>query len=308
LRIFLNFTGGNVKGRSPDGHFSEWPTRLPRLGTAVIANGVVNDLHERLFEMEAVVTGAGSGFGRALALELADRRYDLILIDRDGARLDNIAKEIACSGVRLRCHECDVSNRLAIEQVAQKEVNRVDLLINNAAMSISAPFEFSDPDVFDHVIRVNFHGAVYVTRAFLPRLGRGSQVCNVCSSFTWSGFPGKSAYSSSKAALKTFSETLRLELASKGIGVTALYPGPMPTQIVRDGISLSKDGEEQEHQFLQKHGINPAHVAELALDRLRHNPARILIGLTYRAMDLAQRAAPSTALWLTSVAAKRNGF
>jgi NAD(P)-dependent dehydrogenase (short-subunit alcohol dehydrogenase family) len=141
--------------------------------------------------MEAVVTGAGSGFGRALALELADRRYDLILIDRDGARLDNIASEIACSGARLRCYECDVSNRLAIEQVAQNEGTRVDLLINNAATSISAPFEFSDPDAFDHVIRVNFLGAVYVTRAFLPRLGRGSQLCNVCSSFSWSGFPGR---------------------------------------------------------------------------------------------------------------------
>jgi short-subunit dehydrogenase len=223
--------------------------------------------------MEAVVTGAGSGFGRALALELADRRYDLILIDRDGARLDNIASEIARSGVRLRCYECDVSNRRAIEQVAENEGTRVELLINNAATSISAPFEFSDPDAFDHVIRVNFLGAVYVTRAFLPRLGRGSQLCNVCSSFAWSGFPGKGAYSSSKAALKTFSETLRLELAPKGIGVTALYPGPMPTRIVRDGISSSKHREEQEHQFLQKHGINPAHVAELALDRLGSDPA-----------------------------------
>jgi short-subunit dehydrogenase len=149
---------------------------------------------------------------------------------------------------------------------------------------------------------------VHVTRAFLHRLEHGSQICNVCSSFSWSGFPSKSAYSSSKAALKTFSETLRLELAAKGIGVTALYPGPMPTQIIRDGISVDEEAKKREHQFLQEHGINPGHVAKVALDRLRRNPARILIGSTYRAMDLSQRIAPSTALWLAGVIAKRSGF
>jgi short-subunit dehydrogenase len=258
--------------------------------------------------MEAVVTGAGSGLGRALALELARRRFNLTLIDCDEERLADLRRQLSTDGVNVRCYASDVSSKSAVGEAANGERTRVDLLINNAATSISAPFESTDPDAFDRVIGVNFLGAVHVTRAFLHRLGQGSQICNVCSSFSWSGFPSKSAYSSSKAALKTFSETLRLELAARGIGVTALYPGPMPTQIVRDGISVDEELKNQEHRFLQKHGINPGHVARVALDRLRRNPARILIGSTYRAMDLSQRIAPSTALWLAGVFAKRSGF
>lgn len=258
--------------------------------------------------MEAVVTGAGSGLGRALALELARRRFNLTLIDCDEERLAYLRRQLSAGGVDVGCCACDVSNKSAVAKAASGEKTRVDLLINNAATSISAPFESTDPDAFDRVIAVNFLGAVHVTRAYLHRLGPGSQICNVCSSFSWSGFPNKSAYSSSKAALKTFSETLRLELAAKGIGVTALYPGPMLTEIVRNGISVDKEAKDREHRFLRKHGISPGFVAKIALDRLRRNPARILIGSTYRAMDLSQRLAPSAALWLAGVIAKRNGF
>lgn len=159
--------------------------------------------------MEAVITGAGSGLGRAFALELARRRLNLTLIDCDEERLAGLRAHLSAFGVDVTCCACDISDKSAVGKAANAEKTRVDLLINNAATSISVPFESTGPDAFDRVIGVNFHGAVHVTRAFLHRLGRGSQICNVCSSFSWSGFPGKSAYCSSKAALKTFSETAR---------------------------------------------------------------------------------------------------
>jgi NAD(P)-dependent dehydrogenase (short-subunit alcohol dehydrogenase family) len=259
--------------------------------------------------MVALVTGAASGLGRALALELSRRGVELELLDTDRAGLERVAAECGRSaGV----HCTDVSSRDHMGAAAQTVHARhggLDLLINNAGISISAPFEFSTPENFERVIEVNFLGIVNGCRSFLPLLrGRPSpQILNVASSFAWHGYPGKSAYAASKAAVRAFSESLRGELAGT-VGVTALYPGPLATNIVNRGGAESEESRARENAFLAKRGLALDRVARETLDKLRGNPARILIGFDYRMGDLIARVSPALAGRLSIFAARRLRF
>jgi NAD(P)-dependent dehydrogenase (short-subunit alcohol dehydrogenase family) len=216
----------------------------------------------------AVVTGSAAGLGRAFVAELRSRGYSVIEIDRD---------------------TCDVADRSQVERAAAG-CPPVDLLINNAAVSISAPFEKTAPDDFERLIAVNFLGTVNTTRAFLPLLrGRpGAHIVNVSSCFAWHGYPNKTAYSAAKAAIRAFSESLRIELAPEGIGVTLVFPGILRTGIVKHGIG----SDPGEHEFLQRRGLDAAVAARRTLDRLAAHPARIVIGRDYRAYDLLARCFP----------------
>jgi short-subunit dehydrogenase len=215
----------------------------------------------------AVVTGSAAGLGRAFVAELRSAGYTVVEIDRD---------------------TCDVADRGALERIAS-QTPTVDLLINNAAISISAPFAATAADDFDRLIAVNFLGVVNTTRVFLPRLrSPGAHIVNVASCFAWHGYANKSAYSASKAAIRAFSESLRVEFAPKGIGVTVLYPGILRTDIVKHGIG----GDLAEHNFLQRRGIDPAIAARRCVRRLRSNPARIIVGRDYRVYDILARCFP----------------
>jgi short-subunit dehydrogenase len=190
-----------------------------------------------------VVTGSAAGLGRAFVRELRARDYAVVEIDRD---------------------TCDVADRGQVERVAAG-TGTVDLLINNAAVSISAPFAATRAEDFERLIAVNVLGVVNTTRTFLPRLRRpGGQIVNVSSCFAWHGYANKTAYAASKAAVRAFSESLRLELAAEGIGVTTLYPGIVRTDLVKHGIGA----DPGEHEFVQRRGMDPEIVARRALGRL----------------------------------------
>lgn len=239
----------------------------------------------------AVVTGAASGLGRALAGELRERGAAVVGIDKDDA---------------------DVASRDAFQSTVreiQAQHGQIDLLICNAGISISAPFEKTVPDDFERVLQVNFLGVVNGCRAFLPILRRpGGQIMNVSSCFAWTGYPGKTAYAASKAAIRAFSESLRLELKRDGIGVTTLFPGAVRTGIVRSGISDTPERQEREATFLDQRGLAPEYVARCAINRLGGNPARIVIGRDYWMLDLLTRISPALANRVVGAAAERTGF
>jgi short-subunit dehydrogenase len=245
----------------------------------------------------AVVTGAANGLGRALAGGLAARKCHLALIDVDSSALENAAQELAERGIAATHHIADVGSQEDLERVAieiRKAHGTAHLLVNNVALSASAAFSTTSGADFEQIVRVNFFGVVHGCRVFLPFLrehGEG-QILNVSSCFAWLGYPGKTAYASSKAAIRAFSESLRLELANHGVGVSVLYPGPMHTALVRSGISDSEGRRERENRFLETRGASPERVACIALDRLLANPNRILIGFDYRALDLLARLSP----------------
>ena len=261
----------------------------------------------------AVVTGAANGLGRALARELAIRKCHLALIDIDSSGLAKVTGELAQLGAIVTGHCADVGSEQALQRVAT-EIERthgtVHLVINNAAVSATASFADARPTDFERVMRVNFLGIVYGCRVFLPYLrnhGEG-QIVNVASCFAWLGYPGKTAYASSKGAVRAFSESLRLELASVGVGVTLLYPGPLPTGLVRSGICDSEERRKREEQFLMRRGLRIERVARRCLDDLLTDPGRIVIGLDYRVMDMLARFSPRLAGRVMSFAATRAGF
>lgn len=260
-----------------------------------------------------MITGAASGLGRALATELALRQCHVALVDIDAAALGSVAAKLARPGIVVSEHCADVASEQAVKRVAA-EVERihkaVHLLINNAALSASASFANTGPADFERILRVNFLGSVYFCRALAgPLQGYGEgQILNVASCFAWHGCPRKTAYASSKGALRSFSESLRMELASAGVGVTVLYPGPLATSIVRDGISDSEQRREQEQMFLRARGLPLKRVARRCLDQLPGNPSRIVIGMDYHMMDWLTRLSPALAGWTIRWGAARSGL
>jgi NAD(P)-dependent dehydrogenase (short-subunit alcohol dehydrogenase family) len=247
-------------------------------------------------DREAVVTGAASSPGRALAVELAARGAHLALLDMDSAVLSELPPRLAGTGVRVSCHAVDVACEAQVAAAAGGVATThgaVQLLVNNAGISSSRYFERTTPEDFEEIVKVNFLGAVYACRAFLPLLKSSyGQVLNVARSFAWHGYAGKTAYASSKGALWAFRECLRLEPASGGVGVTVLYSGPMHTGIVRRGGAESQEHRTREGDFLERAGIPVEKVARAALNRLLNNPGRIVVGWRYRMLDLMARFSP----------------
>ncbi len=261
----------------------------------------------------AVITGAANGLGRALARELAIRKCHLALVDIDSSGLAKVKEELVPLGVLVTDHRADVGSEEALQRAAT-EIERahgtVHLVINNAAVSSSASFANTRAVDFEGLMRVNFLGVVYGCRVFLPFLQghREGQIVNVASCFAWLGYPGKTAYASSKGAVRAFSESLRLELAGFGVGVTLLYPGPLRTDLVSRGICDSEQRRKREEEFLMRRGLPVERVARQCLDKLLTDPSRIVIGLDYRLMDMLARFSPWLAGRVMAMASARTGF
>jgi len=261
----------------------------------------------------AVITGAANGLGRALATELAGRKCHLALVDIDDVGLERVREKLVPSGVKVTVHCADVGSepamRAAADEIERSHAN-VHLVINNAAVSASVPFAAMAGAEFERVLRVSFYGVVYGCRAFLPFLlkhARG-QILNVASCFAWLGYPNKTAYAASKGAVRSFSESLRLELAESGVGVTLLYPGPLNTALVRNGICDSESRRNREQQFLITRGLPLERVARRCLDRLLANPSRIVLGRDYLLLDAMARLSPRMGARAMALVAARAGF
>src|SRR6266567_325410 len=166
----------------------------------------------------AVVTGAASGIGRALALELALRGCDLALADRDEAGLQAVAAEIATASQRkVTLHRVDVSEPGQIAEFAQAATSAhpaLNIVINNAGVALLGHFDEIDQAQMDWLFNINFWGVVHSTRAFLPHLARqpAAHIVNLSSIFGIVAPPGQTAYAAAKFAVRGFSESLRHEL------------------------------------------------------------------------------------------------
>ena len=244
----------------------------------------------------AVVTGAASGIGRAVAVELSNRGATVALIDVDRSGLEEVAATLA----RCTTHACDVADFEALECVA-KEVGAVNgsvhVLINNAGITMAAPVEDLSLAHFQRVMAVNFWGIVHGCRAFLPHLriaaerGEAAAVCNVLSDFALVSLPTKAAYSASKHAARAFTEALGAELYATGITVTAAYPGATATELVRRGYAVDQVKQQREAEFLAR-GMRPDVVARKIVRAIERGRARVLVGNDARLIDVATRLAP----------------
>jgi short-subunit dehydrogenase len=249
----------------------------------------------------AVVTGAAGGMGEHLARGLAERGSHLLLVDRDAAGLDDVASSLRSTypDGRVTTIVADLSDRDAVERVVldvRTATDRIDLLVNNAGVALAGRFEQISMDDFDWVMAVNFTAPVLLTHRLLPLVAPGGHIVNVSSIFGLVGPTGQTAYSSSKFALRGFTESLRNELLPRGIGVTSVHPGGIRTNIAlnaRIGGSLSDADVERAKQSFDRLLTFPAdRAAELMLEAVKARKPRLLIGLSAKVPDVVARVAP----------------
>lgn len=256
----------------------------------------------------AVVTGAGSGMGRALALRLAGEGCHLALGDVNAAGLADTVSQAqaaaATQGHTLRMHSAplDVADALAVEQFAADVVRvlgGVDLVFNNAGVALTGPFERLSADDFRWLMDINFWGVVHGTRAFLPHLRRSARahLVNTSSVFGLISVPTQSAYHAAKFAVKGFTDAIRLELADSNIKVSCVMPGGVKTGIVRASRVVMTDNqsptrEEMASRFERYAALTPLEAADQILAGVRRGAPRILVGRDARMLAMLVRLFP----------------
>ena len=234
----------------------------------------------------AVVTGASSGIGAALARELTRRGWHCVLLARREERLRALAGELGGE-----YEVCDVSDRVAVESTAARVCERhpqVKLLVNNAGVSARADFLEGDPERIEQVVRTNYLGGVWCLRAFLPALeeARPSDVVNIVSVAGIFAHPPSGPYSASKHAQLAFSRATSASLRGRGISVHTLNPGPVETE-----------GFPQRARFrsawLRRAVLDPDQVARHVADLIGKGPTETTLPRLYRLPGVLQAVAPS---------------
>lgn len=241
-----------------------------------------------------VITGAASGIGRQLALRAAREGALLAISDWDEQGLGESVDLLKSVGVReLRSDRVDVSERAAVAEWAAAvaaQLGRVNMLINNAGVSMTGDFEEMSYEDFDWIIGVNLNGVVNGTKEFLPHLiasGDGHLV-NLSSIFGLISMPGQTAYNATKYAVRGFTEALREEMLINGhpVAVTCVHPGGIKTGISRNGRkTASQDAAALDSLFETKLArMTPEKAAQIILKGALSSKARVLVGADAHAM------------------------
>ncbi|THF70156.1 SDR family NAD(P)-dependent oxidoreductase [Deinococcus sp. Arct2-2] len=267
----------------------------------------------------AVLTGAASGIGRALALQLAGQGSHLALIDQDEAGLITLASDLEQVHPQLRvtAHPFDLSHTAEIPQLADDVLRahrRVTLLINNAGVALGGTFEQITLEQFEWVQSINFRAPVALVKAFLPALSAElhPQIVNVSSLYGLLGPVGQSAYAASKFAIRGFSEVLRHELASRGIGVTVVHPGGVRTNIANNARTApgtsEAEAEAGKRAMNRVLSLDPEVAAAIILRAAERRTPRVLVGTDAKVLDVLARLLPGT-YWgmVGSLMARRSG-
>lgn len=246
----------------------------------------------------AVVTGAGSGIGQALAIELARSGAKVAISDVDTEGLARTEERLAIIGASVKADRLDVTEReafLAYADQVNEHFGKVNQIYNNAGIAFTGDIEVSQFKEIERVMDVDFWGVVNGTKAFLPHLiasGDG-HVVNISSVFGLFSVPGQAAYSSAKFAVRGFTEALRLEMVLAGhpVKVTTVHPGGIKTGIARNATAAEGTDADRFAKVFDKRlaSTSPQQAARTILEGVRSNKARVLVGNDARALDLMVR-------------------
>lgn len=250
-------------------------------------------------QASTVVTGAGSGIGRAFAQELAARGGRVICADINLATAEETVAMIIARGGQAHALRCDVSQLADVEALAEQAEawlrGPVDLVINNAGVGAGGQVVGEMPMVdWQWALGINLWGVIHGCHVFAPRLralGRGG-IINVCSTASFAAAPRMGAYNVSKAAALALSETLAAEMAGTGIAVTALCPTFVKTNIARDG-RITEGSSRMAEKIMGWIGFAPERVAKTALDALDKNQLYVLPQFDARMIWRSKRLAPA---------------
>lgn len=216
----------------------------------------------------ALVTGAGKGIGKAVAIALANEGVNVGLMARTEKDLVTVAEEIKAKGVNVAYATADISNRVAVEEAIlkiQQELGDINILINNAGTGTFAKFLDLEPEAWENMIKVNLFGVYYATRAVLPSMieKKSGDIINISSTAGKTGAAVTSAYSASKFGVFGLSESLMQEVRKHNIRVTALAPSTVVTDLANSANLITGDAERVMH---------PEDFAELIIAQLKLHP------------------------------------
>lgn len=246
----------------------------------------------------AVITGAGAGIGRALAVELARRGARLSLLDRDPGALDETTRRCEALGARVLAQVVDVidwDGMQAAAAAADSELGGVDSLFVAAGTIHRGSLLDSDVADIEHIMAVNWRGLMYTVKAHLPFLldSADGRIATFSSAYGLVATPKYSAYNSSKFAVRGFSESLRQELAAAGTGVsvTCVFPGGVRTSIVRNGTFASGENRDAAIRGFENRvaRTEPEEAASIVLSGVERRRARVFVGADARRVAVLAR-------------------
>jgi len=260
----------------------------------------------------AVVTGAASGIGRALALELASRGADLALVDVDEAGLGRVAAEVESRGRRASTWRVDVADAEAMAALPREVAARhgaVHLLVNNAGVSVSGTLEEQSLEDLRWIVGINFWGVVHGCKFFLPLLRQADEahIVNLSSMFGLIGLPTQSSYCATKFAVRGLSESLWSELRQAGIGVTCVHPGGVRTNIVRASRTGDAEFKARMVERFERMALPPEEAARQILRAVERNRMRVLVCRESVATDWLKRLVPTSIHHLVAWGYRRAG-
>jgi 3-oxoacyl-[acyl-carrier protein] reductase len=227
---------------------------------------------QSLTNKSALVTGAGKGIGKAIAMALAAEGVHLGLLARTEKDVKELAAAIEANGGKAAFATADVSNRQAVEEAVadlKSKLGSFDILINNAGTGTFGSFLELDPETWEQQVKVNLFGVYYVTRAVLPDMiaAKAGDIINISSTAGKSGSALTSAYSASKFGVFGLSESLMQEVRKLNIRVTALAPSTIVTDLAQSANLIKGDPERVMH---------PEDIAELVIAQLKLHPRLLL--------------------------------
>jgi len=249
-----------------------------------------------------VLTGAGSGIGRALAQQLHQEGALLALLDKDAQGLVE-TKRLLNGAATVEVYETDVSQRSLVERAAEQVLKRfghVDMLINNAGVSSSGSVEELAYETLEWTFNINLWGVIYMTKAFLPHLRQRPEanIVNLSSVYGLIGVPGQAAYCASKFAVRGFTEALRQECFGSRIAVTVVFPGGIRTNIVKNSRTDHRMDQatylQKSQQFEAALKTSPEEAARVIIQGIKKNAPRVLIGKDARQIDFLARFMPNS--------------
>lgn len=252
----------------------------------------------------AAITGAGSGMGRELALELAQRQCALALSDVNAKGLEETAQAARKFGVKVTAQRVDVASRDEIYAWADQVVadhGKVNLIFNNAGVALNSPLATISKEDFEWIVAINFWGVVHGSQAFLPHLKASGEghIINTSSLFGLIGTPATGAYSATKFAVRGYTESLRIELdiMKCGVSATCVHPGGIRTEINRTAriapgteTITGVSGEVARDRFDKLLNITSANkAARIILAAVKRDARRVVVGPDAKFMDLLVR-------------------
>ncbi|MGX6446258.1 3-ketoacyl-ACP reductase [Neobacillus sp. K501] len=217
----------------------------------------------------ALVTGAGKGIGKAVAVALANEGVNVGLLARTEADLKEVVKEVEALGIKAAYASVDISSQEEVEQAVKSltdELGEADILINNAGIGKFATLLEMDPQEWKRIIDVNLMGPYYMTRAVLPQLieKNGGDIINISSTNGLNGAATSSAYSASKFGLIGLTESLAQEVRRNNIRVTTLTPSTVATELA---VKTNLIAENNDQKYMQ-----PEDIAEIIVSQLKLHP------------------------------------